>query len=674
LQLIEKLLKDHEENGWLINQRALALITDERHADARDSLVAYLRKFPDHPLSNGLLALVMTDLEPIEQCKKVIHRAFLKSMTAEPYVVSVLAGKLVDHFLVTGKEMAARQHMAVLLRLESEQQRQKTLMVMLEFDSDTSVPYPLRGAHPLPQYSPGDAVAAQVKKAQRLYFHACFSEAADLLDQVSEQEPHSAELWHTIGLMRAWDGDEVRAAAALHRAAELYQVQERAIDVETIAQLLQRRGADVIKNKSRSYTTESLSRLLTRLDNDDRLNRTELLDEEFKRGGIVAAYDVLDRSVPTAAELEQATLETLPRAIGQIMLTDSEAAGSPASLAVTGLEGDRFENAVKILQEAAGDIIKPKVGEDGQAIADDEWGEYSSEELALSETAFFPPQTPPRVRNDLRTKFIHETVPQVWLETPLVGLGGKSPKQVAGDPAVVVALSAALRVFDSFFDRRGVILDQASLRQQLQLPVEEPITLTEDQDLNTLSVPQLLKLETSSLSDEVFDRVLQRCVVVKHAGLGCRLLAEYVTNRPKLVEVRAQDAEQAYVTLSDLCSRSLLHEEALKWLHQGSQFTKEHGNAFESLLMWKLREISLRSRNPEDPELRPLLLEVWNQYGAKLPAVRARLEEFTQTLKIDPPWGSSILAPQTVGIGEKPIWGAATEETSSAEKKLWVPD
>src|SRR5690606_34818064 len=76
LQLIDKLLKEHQDNAWLNNQRAMALIGDERYDEARDALVAFLRKNPDHPLSNGLLALAMTELEPMAQCKKVIHRAF----------------------------------------------------------------------------------------------------------------------------------------------------------------------------------------------------------------------------------------------------------------------------------------------------------------------------------------------------------------------------------------------------------------------------------------------------------------------------------------------------------------------------------------------------------------------------------------------------------------------
>ncbi len=674
LQLIDKLLKDHQDNAWLINQKAMSLIADHRHEDARDNLVAYLRKSPEHPLSNALLAVAMSEIEPIDQCKKVLHRAFLKSMSAEPRLVAILAGKLVDHFLSTGKDMAARQHMAVVLRLEGEKERQQTLLAMLEFDSDTSIPYPLRGAQPLPQYLPSEAAAATVKKSHRLYIHACFSEAADLLDQVAAQEPDSAELYHTIGLMRAWDGDETRAAIALHRAAELYQDEEKAVDVETIAQLLERRQSDdKIPALVRSYDVESLSRLLTRLDNEDRLCRVTLMEQALENG-VSAAYDILDRPIPPQAELEQITLESIPRAIGQLTLFDSNEAGSPAQAHVNALKGSRFDESIRIFTNAAGDLVKAAVKEDGSPEEDETIGWHSNEELALSEAAFFPPQTPSRVRNALRKLFIEKSVPQIWLETPLAALGGRSPAQAAGDAKARVALIAALRVFDSFMDRRSVILEQAPLREKLGLPENTPLVPQPDQDLNTLSVPQLLRLDTSSLSDDAFDHLLQRAIVVKHCALGHRLLSELVTSRPALVAKKPQEAEQAYITLSDLCSRSLRDEEAFTWLAKGFQFSKEHGNAFETLLMWKMREVSLRARDTEDPAFKAVLLEVWNQYGSKLPAVRARLDEFVRALRVDPPWESSILTPQSVGVGEKPVWGAESEETSSAQKKLWLPD
>ena len=41
------------------------------------------------------------------------------------------------------------------------------------------------------------------------------SESADLLDKMTEADDKSPELFHIIGLMRAWDGNEAAAAEAL---------------------------------------------------------------------------------------------------------------------------------------------------------------------------------------------------------------------------------------------------------------------------------------------------------------------------------------------------------------------------------------------------------------------------------------------------------------------------
>lgn len=671
LQLIDKLLKEHPQNAWLINQRAMALLNEERFEEARDSLVAFLRKNQDHPLANALLALAMTELEPLGNCKKVIHRAFLKSMSAEPRMVALLAGKLVDYYLETGHDMAARQHMAVVLRLESEEDRQRTLMAMLELDADTSVPYPLRGGHPLPHYQAPEAHQAQAKKAQRLYVHGCFSEAADLLDQVAADDSQSPELWHTIGLMRAWDGDEARAAAALHTAARLYSDYERAVDVETIAQLLERRQQEnSVAARVRNFDVESLSRLLTRLDNEDRLCRMPLL-EEAMRSGISAAYEVLDRPLPSESELSELTTDNVPKSLGQIALFDRQADGRAASAHLSGIEGENLDAVVELFQKAAGDLAQPAT--DDKPEGTDVVGWYSKDELALSESTFFPPKTPARVRHQLRRQLVEKTLNETWLQTPQSALNGKSPADATGDADLKVPLAAAIRVLDSFFDRRDIILDKQDLQQRLQVPQPEAISAQEDLDLNALSVPQLQRLETQGLSDEIFDRVMHRALVVKHCGLGYRLLTEFLNSRPELVASHAQEAEQAHATLADICSRSLRDEEALQWLERGLQFVKERSGSFENILMWKMRQLSFRARDIEDPSFKDLLLELWNHYGAKLPVVRQRLEEFVQALGIEAPWQTAILTPEA-GAGSGGVWTAETQQTAGGEKKLWLPD
>lgn len=670
LQLIDKLLKDHPDNGWLVTQRAMALFNDEEFAEARDGLVPFLRNSPEHPLANAMLALAVAQLEPIEKSKKVIHRAFLKSMAAEPQLVAILAGKLVAHYLEEGFDMAARQHMAIVLRLGSDQDRQRTLMAMLELDSDTSVPYPLRGGQPLPEYEPAEGLESKLKKAQRLYIHGCFAESANILKEMVEDDPASAPLWHTLGLMRVWDADEQKAAKALHTAAGLYDDFDKAVELETVAQLLDRRQKEnSVASRIDSYNVESLSKLLTRLDNEDRLCRIPQMEEP---SGISASYDILDRNVPTDDELGELTLDNAPRSIGRLTLLDQQDADSKATAHVTAIEGERLQTSIEIFEKAAGELAE-KMEDDEEAANDDDvvaW--YAEDELALTESAFFPPKTPAKVRQELRKEFVEKCIHETWMTTPQKSLQNQSPAEAKGNDELKVSLAAAVRVFDAFLDRRDLILDQNQLRDELGIPHPQPIQPEEDLDLNTLTVTQLQDISFEGMSDKLFGLVMQRALVIKHCGFGYKVLKEFLENRPELVDESEEEAGQAYANLADICSRSLREDEALQWIEQGFARSKEKNGGFEQLLMWKMRELQYRSRNLDDPELKNLLLELWNYYGGKLPAVRERLEQFVAALEIDPPWEGAIVTPQS--IAAEGNWAAEGEGSGSGEKKLWLPD
>ncbi len=671
LQLIDKLLKEHSDNGWLVTQRAMALFNDDAFEEARDGLVPFLRNNPEHPLANALLALAVAQSTPMEKSKKVIHRAFLKSMASEPQIVAILAGKLVSHFLEEGHDMAARQHMAIVLRLGSEEDRQRTLMAMLELDADTGVPYPLRGGHPLPNYEADAELQSQLKKAQRLYIHGCFSEAADLWDKMAEQDPATPELWHTIGLLRAWDGDEASAASALHKAAGLYKDDDKAIDLETLAQLLDRRQREnSVVSRLRSYETDSLSKLLTRLDNEDRMCRVPILDQQAE---ISASYDLLNQNLPTEAELEELTLENAPRSIGRLTLIDKRDSSSPATAHITAIEGERLDTSIEIFEKAAGELVSLTEKDEEESEDSDIVAWYATDELALTESAFFPPKTPANIRRDLRREFVHSCIHETWLDSPQKALDDRSPREAADIEEMKVPLAAAIRVFDAFLDRRDIILDQNQLREDLKLTHPTPIPPNDDLDLNTLTVTQLQDINFEGMSDELFDLVMQRALVIKHCGFGYRVLTEFLENRPELAKKNQRESEQAYATLADICSRSLREEEAIEWINHGFERTKAEGGPFEAQLMWKMRELQFRAKDLEDPQLNSLLLELWNNYGAKLPAVRERLSEFITAMEIDPPWENAIVTPQSLGDAGT-NWSAETEETATGEKKLWLPD
>ncbi|MCA9080356.1 MAG: hypothetical protein KDA58_07345, partial [Planctomycetaceae bacterium] len=677
LQAIDKLLKDHPDHGWLVTQRAMALFNEQRFGEARDGLVPFLRKHQDHPLANVLLATAVSQLEPYPASKKVIHRAFLKSTQSEPALVALLAGRIAAYHLEEGNFMAARQHMAMVLRLGSDQERQQTLMAMLEVDADASIPYPLRGAHPLPKYTPVEGIVPDFKKAMKLAALGCFEEAADALEAVSSHDADSPQMWHTLGLLRAWDGDGQRACAALHKAAALYADQQAAVHVETLAQLIERElPENAICTRMRGFEVESVSKLLTRLDNEDRLSRAPV-DGTDQDSNVSARYDILDRPQPTDADLESLTVESAPRIIGRVGIFDRRNDESPARAVVTGVEGDRLNRATEVFVNAAGDLAKESaevLTRPGETEPDDLVVRHPRDEITLSDAVFVPPKTPGPIRRKLRLDLLDKTVNQTWMNAPQAALGDKSPAQAKGDASLQVPLAAATYVLDTFLDGRDLILDIKTLRDELGVPQPPEVTVEPGTDLNSLSSTQLQHVDCSKLPDDVFEKAMQRILVTKHCRHGYEVLKELLEHRPELIKKDMQEASQAHATLADICSHALRDQEALEWVEKGFQFTKDHEAPFQAQLFWKMRELSYRAVDPKDPQLKPLLLELWNHYGSKIPPLRERLREVVSLLEIDAPWDSAILTAQTVSSSGGAILTAETEETVAGEKKLWLPD
>lgn len=673
---IDKLLKQHPDHAWLITQRAMALFNEARFAEARDTLVPFLHKQPDHPLANVLLATAVSQLDPYPASKKVIHRAFLKSTASEPNLVGLLAGRIAAYHLDEGHIIAARQHMALVLRLGSEQERQQSLMAMLEVDADVSIPYPLRGLQPVPKYTPVETAMPKYRQAMKLATLGCFEEAADALEQVAQLDADAPEAWHTLGLMRAFDGDHARAVAALRQAGQKYQDFETAVAMETLAQLLERELPErTVATRMKAFAVDSLSRLLTRLDNEDRLSRVSV-DQEEQQAQVAARYDILDRPHPTDRELDTLTLDSAPRIIGRVGLFDRRGEDQPARAVITAIEGERLDQACQLFASAAGDLAKPseeilRRAETGEL--DDLVVEHPQDEIALSDPVFVPAKTPASRRRQLRQDLLNRVVHHTWMNLPQTALAGNSPKQAIGQDSLRVPLAAAAYVIDAFMDGRDQILDLAALRVELQLPALPSYDVTPETDLNAYTTLQLQHLNWRSISDELFPKVMHRVLVTKQCRPGYTVLKELLEHRPEVVEKDPNETLQCYHSLADICSQAMRSEEALEWVEKGFQFAKAHDVSFQSLLFWKMRELSYRAADPTDPQLKDLLLELWNHYGAKVPQVRERLQEVVEVLELEAPWDNAILTAQT-GAGGGVVLAAETAESVSTEKKLWLPD
>ena len=684
---LDRLEQSSPGNPWVATMRAGTLMQQGEFNEAKISLLKFLKEHPDHPRANSLYAFASFHADGYPACKKAVHRAFKRSVTESPRIVSALLEALGEHHYMQANLPAARAHLMLSLRIApTEEDRQRVIGGIMRFDADPSIPFLLRGGQHIPQYEPSDAVRETFDKARHLSLLACWEEAGDLIEELTEQDGESPELWHMLGLFRAWDGDEESAAEALHKAVGLYGDTPTAIECETLAQFLDRSHSDsVVPMRMQRYEVSSVSQLLSKLDDDPRFVRSdEQAGFSDGPGEPTAVYLVLDRSLPPKEELAELTAETVPVYDGRLLVFDAGVEDDMPPMAfLTGLEGQQLTTAEAAFAAAAEGLVKHVEGEPGESTdaeaappseADAELeviGEIHLDELPLHRNYFVPPGTPGPVRTEILEAHWKRIVEELWPSTPQEVLQGKSPMDAAKDASLKVPLQASLLLFEAFGDERGRIIPVDKLREQLGL---EPLPNSQLDDENPavgLSNFDLERMDLTALSDAHLEELIERVRLAAHRRLVYAALREWIGRDRE--EAEADDDSElttgkACTLLTSIAAELGRLDEALEWVARGRETAaKEGDDAFRDGLVWKMQELRIRAVSGSPDELRPLLLDLWENYGAKLPNLREQLRQLVDGLEIDPPWESAIV---TAGTDWSP---GQPQSGGESEKKLWIP-
>lgn len=686
LQTVEALERKHPDFAWTALTRAELLLQDDRADEAVQVLEALLEKEPDHKYALALLAVASFSADGYELAKPAIHRAFQRCARDFPGVIGDLAMGVAAYMLEQGHHLAARASLVLALRIAPQEQKSEIFVRLLEFDGNRRIPYPLRSVHELAKWSgedAGDSATSreEFRKAEVLSALGCWRPAARLFTRLTEKHPEEAPLWYNAGLTLAWDGDEKAAAAALFQAASLQDEFETAVEWETLAQLLDYNTTDNrVQLLSRHYRTDSVARLLTVLDDNDRFTRIELPPDE-ETAAPAGMYYVLDHPERLQDDPRSYTRETVPTVHAQITLFDRPANDTEKSGAeeeeqaekgplvlLTGTEGEAFDEACRLFERAAGELVRHEEEED------DSTPTVPRELSCLMWRWYFPPKTPLSVQRRLELQQWQHVTEEVWPETALAALDGKTPNEAAGDPEKRVPLRAALTVLDAYCDRSQYCLNQSVLFEKLRLEAPAPVQFEGEASLNSLTSMQLLRIPVRELDDEQLALVVQRAALVHHSGFLYTVLTE-VVRRPECL--KHFEAERLYQSLVEVCREQGKQDEALQYIHKGKEHAREGERAFERVLQWTLRELMLRLEDPDDPQLAPLLQHIQNYYLPKLPELRETVTALVTAFGVTPPWEET--APAAVGVpgaGEatEGVWTPdGTSPEPEAGKKLWLP-
>jgi len=668
LQILDKLVKTNEQNPWVVTRQAASLMSDDRAADAKNALLLFLRHRSDHPSANALYAMAMLQSDGLPEARKAIRRAFRFSIAAEPVIVAGLAQYLAEYHWQLEQFMAARQHMVMALQLGNENQREEVLQLLMEYDADPSVPFVFRGGQTIPAYTPPEVAAEKVNKAQRLASVGCWGDAATLLTEAAEQhDVGSSSLWRLIGLFRAWDGDESAAANALHKSAELDSTDfEAAVETEALAQELDRNVPDnCTKLRTSLYDTDMVSRLLTKLDESPLLVKIPpQAPQEGDEQAIAGIYAVLDRE--SQEYRPGIKLEELSRIIGRITVLDSnpEKAHPPRAL-TTALEGHKLQHTRSTLESVAGDLVRHAADDSAEGSV---VGVERPDDEPMTFDYYMPKAIPAGERRRLRRMFLENCWGNGWKQHPLRSLGGKTPQQVASDPQAKLKLAAAIDCLEAVADDMSSLAPVEALRQEYKIPAVTPITITDNNHLQSLSLSQLRRVDVGSLTDEQFRMVVQRASMARMGRLTHRLLKTWIETRD--AEFKGDDERlMIMASLADLTSRSLHDDEALEWNAKARKVIDRLPNSFERVVEWKLRELQLQLGDQD--KVNSLFRELWDVYGAKLPRLRQILGGIVEELGIERPWDSGIV---TADGEAGSLWSPDAPSDAPAGQKLWLPE
>lgn len=674
LQTLDLLEKKHPGNAWIATTKAEILLEEGEPDAATETLESLVREQPDHTYGIGLLAVASFAADGFELAKPAIHRAFQRCVRDFPALVSELAMAVAASMMGGGKYLAARAHLALALTIAPEEHKRDVFLRLLEFDGNRRIPWPLRSVHAFHPLQGLQAQGDEVRKAMLLAGLGCWRPAARLLARLGEQHGEHADLWFNIGLCRAWDGDETLAAEALHTAARLQEDFETAVEWETLAQLLDFNTTDDrVLLVGREYDVSSVSRLLTKLDEEPRLTRVAIPPEE-EEDGPAAIFYIVDDPERLQSDPATYTRETVPAIRGQVTVydrsdePDEDEEEAEPRVFLSGTEGAEFDAAAQVFEDAAGDLVERDEEEEDEPTA--------TVPRELSELMWrwhFPEKTPLCVRRRLELQQWEHVTQRVWPESPLSALGGKTPADAAGDPGLNVPLRAALTVLDAYCDRSRYRLDAGRLRERLGIDAPQPVQFEGEAALNSLTAMQLLRVPVREISDESLAMLVHRAVLIHHAGFVEDVLSE-LANRPDCLA--RFDAQKVFLILEDLCREEGRYEDSLRWIERGKEYAAGQERSFELTLQWVMRELTLRVEDPSDPALGPLLQHINDYYLPKLPELRPTVSTLVAAFDIPAPWEASG-EPSVAGSGPVTtgLWTPGGEQPAAADatRKLWLP-
>jgi hypothetical protein len=344
------------------------------------------------------------------------------------------------------------------------------------------------------------------------------------------------------------------------------------------------------------------------------------------------------------------TGDAVPRLVA-ILAIFGRQTDRPEQLQLTADKGPEFDSAIHKLKEIAsnslGDMVEEKVV-----------GHISPTEQALNLRWQFPRDTPADVRRRLLGEERRAAIVERWPNLPRPALGGKTPREAAGDAVLRVPLMAAVLILEqgSGTGRDGDAI--AQLRRELRLPQPEPIDPGGD-SVSGMRLSRVPRLNMDLVSDDDLVQLYRRSLMTAAtAAIAC--LAQEAVRRPSLAgRIPPNEAYQRWIATERDPDRAKELIEAAK---------ERSRSAGESTAAWDLAELELHLTSGNADEAKATLARIEREHLDDPQVAAALYQLLYQTGAIRP--GD---VPPPPDVDEEPL-AAVASGPEPTESRIWTPD
>ncbi len=661
LEHIEKLQEKFPNRPCLLTTQALLLLGMNRIAEAKQTVEKVLAAAPVNPVALAESAVIALGEGRTTEAIDALQQALSLSPSPLPGTVVDVLSSVPQALLATGQIAAARGHLLLLASLMPK--NEEIVSLLFRLNASPSVPL-LFKEDPDLRAAPESASWKQAfTEAMQPAGRGNWRLAAEKLAALAATVADSPEIWHNLAQLRLWLANSTGAVDALRRLARLSPSPDEQVEAEALAQLIDPASHDDrISSVSITFPIANEQELTEKFAGDRRIAPTHFDPapwSEMNEPPPRQAYVLLDRPMPRSG-IGLARAE-VPSVIAHLLLfgrqTDRE-----GRLEVD-CDGPQLATVRASLQEIAATALGPAGPEETNP-------GIPASQAALSWNWRLPDDTPIDAAQQLLSQQRSYAVQKQWTATPLAVLRGKTPQQAAADPALHVALSAAILLLELGYQEASAPQVFAEVRSSLGLPLETPIdpaTVAVDH----LPLARLHRLEIKKLDDDTL-LALHRRALFNRAQIALRDISLDILSRESMKHV---GFAQIYGLLAQMEEGDT--SRALVYLDKAREAAEAAG---ESTANWDLQELSLRLERGEPEEFARVLSHIQSQH-AREPGVAAALTQILVSAGLITPDGrprqpvgpQADLAPIAPPDQAGKIW-TPQDETPGKKSALWIPD